>query len=236
MGALSISNYKITVPAGGEVPIVSTGSRVRCLSATGTFRLGLESEATFPFEGGMSIALPDGSQFANMRVVNPGGAPITVELVVSFGDFTDDRATFAGTINAAIASMPAVTIAPGQSVSLTGTSAVSVTNTPSVSIIGTVPVSMAASPPSPLNLIAYSETSIAAGATILINSANTLIRQYWVQHRRGPAVRMGHNVVSANMGIRLASGQSITIDGGPNIYIHNPGASAALIARMALAY
>lgn len=202
MSLLGFANYRLAIPAGQEQALNSRGTRVRCLTASGPFRLGLNSEATFPFEAGMGVSLPAGQEFDTVRLVNQSGAAITVEIVVSFGDFQDDRSIFAGTMNAAlvapvdVASLPPVALAPAQSVN-----------------IGTMPRTL-----SPGLFLTYPDMDIGTAPTQLIFNT-TDVWSMSVRNLGFQNIRIGRNdVIGPNSGLRLYPGEMVNITTCSSLY------------------
>ncbi len=88
--------YKFTVPAGGVLPVHVTGKYIACLSATGTFQIGLDGEPATDFFAGLKARLPEGEQFKLIRLKDTSGAANTIEIVIGHGDFTDSRLVLSG--------------------------------------------------------------------------------------------------------------------------------------------
>lgn len=227
MGAsMALAGYTVTVPAGGEEALQVRGSSARVVSATADFRLGIDADASVPFAGGLAFTMPAGREFEQLRIINPNGGPVTVTILISAGEVHDARSTFAGTMNAAIVSMPAVTIAAGQSVGITGTPNVAVTSLPAVTITGTpnVNATITGTPNVNAAITGTPTVAVAVASAVITESPMPVdtvqkvvlwgdpLRMAACFQNLGPAVvRVGMSV-TASWGIRLLPGQAVTLE------------------------
>lgn len=143
--AFSVDIRRITVQPGAREEIHFVGNTFSVLTAAvggntdPAFRLGINDGSTVPFAKGLRYRMPDGETYSRLVLENPTGAAaaLVAEILIALGDISDERLTMAGSVVASITSLPAVTIAAGQSVGITGTPNVAVTSLPAVTIAGT---------------------------------------------------------------------------------------------------
>jgi hypothetical protein len=95
-----VTPYKFDIPAGGEVPIAAQGSRYYVRSTTGALSIrtggkmsGIQTTTLTGLRAGQGLV---GVPFDYLLVKNETAGAVAVELVVSDGDFRNDRMTIEG--------------------------------------------------------------------------------------------------------------------------------------------
>lgn len=216
--SMALAGYTLTVAAGQEQMIEARGSAARIISATADFRLGVDDDATVPFAGGLAFTMPDGAEFKRLRVVNPNGGPLTVSILISAGEVHDARSTFAGVMQVAVQSMPAVTFAAGQSVNIGTMPAVSISGTPAVTLSGTNTVEVGTA--KGLGFNDGSDAGLTTTPGLLWSSqAGTGRRLLIAQNIGWNDARIGStNLISSSRGLLLRPGETAMIESWFQIY------------------
>lgn len=225
--AFAVDIRRLIVAPGVRETIYGVGNTFTVLTADVAgnpdpdFRIGLSDQSPVRFARGLRYRMPDAEIFDRLTIENPGGAaaPLDIQVMIACGDVSDERAQLVGTVTANIGSMPAVQIAAGQSVSITGTAA----------------VSMARRPVEPL-LASEADVTVATGATVQVLGTDVIHGTFVLQHLGGGAVRVSGSGVGASTGVRLAWGQSVTIQTAGPVWVRNIGGGQARLARMRLSY
>lgn len=93
----------LTLAAGASDTLPIVGKFLRCLEATGAFKIGFGDDgATGDFEKGLGIRLPEGEGYTRVRVENTVlGAPNTIRFAFSDESVDDSRAIFTSALQLA---------------------------------------------------------------------------------------------------------------------------------------
>ncbi|WP_298334114.1 hypothetical protein [Asticcacaulis sp.] len=231
--AFSVDIRKLVIAAGVRETIYGVGNTFTVLTADVAgntdpdFRIGLGDQSPVRFARGLRYRMPDGEQFSGLTIENPAGAagPLNISIMIAQGDVSDERAQLVGTVNANILSMPAVTIAAGQTLNIGTMPAVAISGTPTVGIaagqtlnIGTMPAVAisgtptvaVASPPTGASVVTESNFSADTIQRVCL-PASTSRLSVMIQNMGPATVRVGM-FVTAGSGIRLRPGQALTMD------------------------
>ena len=87
----------ITIAAGAAVNRSRSGIYVSCLSSPAAFRFALDDEPLADFEQGLTVV--GDRPFSKIRMRNPSGGPITVQLAYGRGEIVDSRLTVSAPLN-----------------------------------------------------------------------------------------------------------------------------------------
>jgi len=117
-----------TLPANGEIMIDQTGDFVRCLASSAAFEIAYDGAPAFIMEAGLGFRLPLGRAYTGLRLVNPSGAPVTLQLALGYGDIQDSRIGVVGNLPTMAVSPNTLTSAADVSVAATTTAMIAAAN------------------------------------------------------------------------------------------------------------
>ena len=189
----------VVIPANGETTLSISGSFVRCLSATGAFKLSADDSREYiDMEAGIASEAPDGYKFKELVFRNESGVAITAKVFVGTGRLHDSRLSLsanAGSISVQNAANTKLLVQPN--VSNYGSGVYALTNAATVKIHYYA---------AGVNGIIFQNTGNGDIYFANVNNIATIMAQ----------------------GIKLAPNEKIVLDGSANLWAVSAGATGEI--------
>lgn len=216
--AFGVDIRQLTVAPGVRETIYGVGNTFTVLTADVAgntdpdFRIGLSDQSPVRFGRGLRYRMPEGETFDRLTIENPPGAAasLNITVMIALGDVSDGRSQLVGTVVANIGTMPAVTIAAGQTVNIGNTPAVTISGTPTVNV-GTT---------GGLGFNDGSDATVTGTPALLWSTQVGTGRRLLIAQNIGwNDARIGStNLISGSRGLLLRPGETATIETWFQIY------------------
>lgn len=101
-------HWKYTLGDGESVTIETTGQYITCLGSNDEFQISVDGTARQFMAQGLGFSVAKGEEFLSVRIFNTSGADNTIELAVGHGSFNDSRLSLTGKVNLSDATIAAI--------------------------------------------------------------------------------------------------------------------------------